>query len=37
MAVRDEGVVQLLHRERDAQIFGVSVSDVVNQTLKEPV
>jgi hypothetical protein len=37
MAIGDEGVVKLLHREGHAQILGVSVPDVVNEALKESV
>jgi hypothetical protein len=37
MAIGDEGVIQLLNRERDAQVLGVSVPDVMNQPLKKTV
>jgi hypothetical protein len=35
--IRDERIVKLLHRERHAEILGVSIPDVVNQALKESV
>jgi hypothetical protein len=37
MAIRDEGVIKFLHRERHTEVFGVSVPDVVNQALKKSV